>query len=185
VLVVVAVSVEVSAVVLVIETESGSRLHPGLVGFESELVTLQVSETVPVNEFDGVTVMVEVSLLVAPGATEMLVGLAERAKLVPLLLPLGACQKFPQPASKQTGIAAAGNHHPHLPILIATPSLAACQAAQSFPSPLTGYRLPAHPVLPPGSSRTPAQHCCRRSPVTIRLSQALRIVPLRPWLIDS
>ncbi len=114
-------SVEVPAVVLVISTESGERLHPGLVGFERELVTAQVSETVPVNEFDGVTVMVEVPGLAAPGATVMLEGLAERVKLVPLP-PLGACQKSPQPASRQTGIAAAaGNNHPHVLILIAAP----------------------------------------------------------------
>jgi hypothetical protein len=155
VLVVDAVSVEVSAVVLVMETESGSRLHPGLVGFERELVTLQVTETVPVNEFDGVTVMVEVLPVVAPGATVMLVGLAERAKLVPLP-PFGACQKSPQPASKQTGIAAAaGNNHPHVLILIAAPSLAALRPRTPL-SPITGYRLGAHPVLPPPASHT----CC-------------------------
>ena len=133
VLEVVAVSVEGSGVVPVIATESGVRLHPGLVGFESEEVTAQVSETVPVNEFAGVTVIVDVLLVVAPGATVMLAGLGERVKLalpLPPPPPLGGCQKSPHPASKPTGIAAAaGNHHPHFPAFIAAPSLAALSCA--------------------------------------------------------
>jgi hypothetical protein len=56
---VVTVSVDVSAVVPVIDTEVEERLHVGLVGLERELVTAQVSSTVPVKEFAGVTVIVE------------------------------------------------------------------------------------------------------------------------------
>lgn len=69
----VAVNVEVCAVVLVIETEVGERLQVvGSVAPEGELVTEQLSETVPVNELEGVMVMVEVFPEVAPGATVML-----------------------------------------------------------------------------------------------------------------
>jgi hypothetical protein len=57
---VVTVSVDVSAVVPVIDTEVEERLQVGLVGLDSELVTAHVSATVPVNEFAGVTVIVEV-----------------------------------------------------------------------------------------------------------------------------
>jgi hypothetical protein len=93
--VVVAVSVAVSAVVLLIETEVGERLHvAGLEAFEILVVTAQVSATVPVNEFDGVTEMVEVP--VAPAVTVML-PLLLRAKSV---LPAGAAQKFLHPVRK-------------------------------------------------------------------------------------
>jgi len=85
-----AVSVEVCAVVSVIETEVGERLHvAGLVGLERLVVTAQESATVPVNEFDGVTVMVEVP--VAPALT-LIEPLLLRAKL-PVVPVLGACQK--------------------------------------------------------------------------------------------
>jgi hypothetical protein len=67
---VVTVSVAVSAVVPVIDTEVEERLQVGLVGLESELVTAQVKSTVPVNEFAGVTVIVDVP--VELWATEML-----------------------------------------------------------------------------------------------------------------
>jgi hypothetical protein len=59
---VVTVRVDVSAEVPVIDTEVEERLHVGLVGLDRELVTAQVSDTVPVNEFAGVTVIVDVSL---------------------------------------------------------------------------------------------------------------------------
>jgi hypothetical protein len=93
--VVVAVSVAVSAVVLLIETEVGERLHvAGLEPFEILVVTAQVSATEPVHEFDGVTEIVEVP--VAPAVTVML-PLLLRAKSV---LPAGAAQKFLQPVRK-------------------------------------------------------------------------------------
>ena len=66
--VVVAVSVEVSAVELLSETEVGDRLQVvGLVGLVGSVVMEQASETVPVKELPGVTVMVAVLPLVAPG----------------------------------------------------------------------------------------------------------------------
>jgi hypothetical protein len=116
---VVTVSVDVSADVPVIETDVGERLHPGAVGFERELVTAQVSPTVPVNEFDGVTVIVEVPL--ALGATVRLAGEGERVKLV-LLPPPGACQKSPQPVRKHARIGVAVSKiRAQLPIFITAP----------------------------------------------------------------
>jgi len=112
--VVVAVSVAVCAVVLVIETEVGERLHPVALTAPVGEVTAQVSVTVPVNEFAGVTVMVEVPE--DPALTAML-PLLVSVKLVPLF---GACQKSPQPATRG---AAANNNLAHLPILIAAPSM--------------------------------------------------------------
>jgi hypothetical protein len=95
--VVVAVSTAVSGVAPLMETEVGERLHVGvLTGFETLVVTAQVSVTVPLNEFAGVTVMVEVLPLVAPPVTVMLAEL-ERAKSV---LPVGAAQKFLHPERK-------------------------------------------------------------------------------------
>jgi hypothetical protein len=90
-------------------------------------VTAQVSVTVPVNELPGVTVMVAVLPLVAPGLTVRL-PLLVRVKPV-LLVVLGACQKFPQPA--RNGVTASIDHA-HLPILIAVPfvPLKAARAAQ-------------------------------------------------------
>jgi hypothetical protein len=93
--VVVAVSVEVCAVVSVIVTEVGERLQVvGLLALEGDEVIAQESETVPVNELDGVTLMAEV--LDEPGATVM-APLLLRVKLELPLPPPGACQKFPQP----------------------------------------------------------------------------------------
>jgi hypothetical protein len=121
---VVAVSVDVCAVVLLIVTEVGERLHVvGLAAPEGEVVIAQVSATAPVNEFAGVTVMVAALPVVAPGVTEM-APLLVRVKLV---LPPGACQKFAQPDSKpakrQTtaGAAAAKDTRARRPILIAAP----------------------------------------------------------------
>jgi hypothetical protein len=71
--VVVAVSVPVCAVVLLIVTEVGERLQvAALVAPDGVLVTAHVSATVPVNEAAGVTVIVAVLPVVAPGATVML-----------------------------------------------------------------------------------------------------------------
>jgi hypothetical protein len=105
-----------------IVTEVGDRMHVGLVALERVVVTAQVSATVPVNEFDGVTVMVEVFPLVAPGLTEI-VPLLVSAKLV---LLLGAFQKSPHPA--RSG-ATDNNNHAHLPIFIAAPSTPFCASS--------------------------------------------------------
>ena len=102
-------SVEVCAVVSVIETEVGDRPQvAGLVGLEMEVVTAQVSVTVPVKEFDGVTVMVEVLLVVAPGLTVML-PLLERVKLVEVA---GAPQNPLQPARDDAAISKIQAHFP-------------------------------------------------------------------------
>jgi hypothetical protein len=108
--VVAAVNVAVSGDVPLIVIEAGERLHVvGLTAFAGAVVIAQLRVSVPVNEFDGVTVIVEVLLVVAPGATVML-PLLVSAKLV-LPLPLGACQKSPHPAKNppskatRTGVA--------------------------------------------------------------------------------
>jgi hypothetical protein len=68
--VVVAVKVDVCAVVLLIATDVGDMLHvAALVALVGVLVTEHPSATVPVNELPGVTVMVEVPL--PPGAMLM------------------------------------------------------------------------------------------------------------------
>jgi hypothetical protein len=92
---VVAVSVAVIADVLLMSTEVGERLQVAGLAAPVGPLTVQLRSTVPVNELDGVTVMVEVLPEVAPGLTVML-PLLVKVKLV--LLPLGACQKSPQPA---------------------------------------------------------------------------------------
>jgi hypothetical protein len=95
VVVVVAVSVAVIAVVPVMSTDVEDRPHVvGLVALVGPL-TEQVRSTVPVNELAGVTDIVEVLPDVAPGLIERLVGLPLREKLVPVL---GALQKPLQPA---------------------------------------------------------------------------------------
>jgi hypothetical protein len=68
------------------------------VGFETLVVTAQVSVTVPENEFDGVTLMTDVLPLVAPAVTVMLPAL-DRVKS---LLPAGAAQKFLHPEKELT-----------------------------------------------------------------------------------
>ena len=117
--VVVAVSVEVCAAALLIETDAGERLQvAGLVAPAGELVTKHDSEIVPVNELEGVTVTVEVLPLVAPGAALML-PLFESVKL---LLVFGGSQKPEQPTAKAAmSGTAARNNLPHLPVFIATP----------------------------------------------------------------
>jgi hypothetical protein len=95
-------------------TEVGERLQVvGLVAPEGAVVTAQVSATAPVNEFAGVTVMVAVSPLIAPGLRERL-PLLERVKL---LLP-GASQNPLHPASSG---AAASISRAHFPMFIAAP----------------------------------------------------------------
>ena len=97
--VVVAVSVDVTAAVPLMETDVGERLQVGtLVGFETLVVIAQVSVTVPENEFDGVTLMTDVLPLVAPAVTVMLPAL-DRVKS---LLPAGAAQKFLHPEKELT-----------------------------------------------------------------------------------
>jgi hypothetical protein len=92
--VVLAVSVAVWAVELLIVTDVGERLHvTGLEPPVGDVVTAQVSATVPVNELEGVTVTVEVLPEVAPGLLTLMAPLLERVKLV----PAGASQKPLQP----------------------------------------------------------------------------------------
>ena len=68
-----AVSVAVSAAVPLMETEVEERLQvTGLTGFEMLVETAQPRVTVPVNEFEGVTVMSDVLLVVAPAVTVIL-----------------------------------------------------------------------------------------------------------------
>jgi hypothetical protein len=118
-----AVSVEVCAAVLVIETELEERLHvAGLEALNGE-VTAQLSETVPVNEFDGVTLMVELPEL--PALTAMLPLLVSVKSLL-----FGACQKSPQPARTETerptstDAASTNLRRAHPPMFIAAPLLA-------------------------------------------------------------
>jgi hypothetical protein len=110
---VVAVSVEVCAVVVLKVSEVDERLHVAALEAPVGAVTEQLNETVPVNVLAGVTVMVEVP--VAPWATVML-PLLVRLKLP--LFPPGASQKSPQPAKSG---ATASNIHAHFPIFIAAP----------------------------------------------------------------
>jgi hypothetical protein len=113
--VVVAVSVELCADVLLLkDSEVEERPQVAALVAPVGAVTAHVSVTVPVNELPGVTVMVAVLPLVAPGVTVML-PLLESEKLVVLLL--GACQKFPQPARS----VAAANNPIQRPIFIAAP----------------------------------------------------------------
>jgi hypothetical protein len=112
--VVVAVSVEVCAVVLLKVSEDEEKSHVGLVALEGAVVTAQLIVTVPVNELPGVTVIVEVPE-VEPELTVMAPLLA-REKLV--LLLSGDCQKFPQPAKNG---AVASINRANLRIFIAAP----------------------------------------------------------------
>jgi hypothetical protein len=106
--VVVAVSVEVCAVVLLNVSELEERLQvAGLVALDGVLVTEQVSATVPVYELPGVTVIVDVLLEVAPGATAIF-PLLVSAKL----LLLGASQKPLHPASTATAASRNGAKFP-------------------------------------------------------------------------
>jgi hypothetical protein len=111
---VVAVSVEVTAVVSLIVSEDEERLHVvGSAALEGVVVTAQVSATVPVNESVGVTVMVEVFPVVAPGLTVML------PLFVSVKLPPVFSQKSLQPLRSGAAIS---NNTAHFPIFIAAPS---------------------------------------------------------------
>ena len=120
--VVVAVRVDVPAVVPLIEIEVGLRLHvAGLVGLERVVVTAHVKVTEPVNEFDGVTVMVEVFPVDAP-ALILIAPLLLRVKLLLPVSSAGACQKSPHPAPKPTRSGTANSKSfAHLPFLIPAP----------------------------------------------------------------
>jgi hypothetical protein len=103
--VVLAVSVAVSAVELLIVTDVGERLHvTGLVALDGDVVTAQVSATVPENELDGVTVIVEVPVF--PAVLTLMVPLFERVKSEE---PIGF-QKPLQPA-RSSGAASANSVH--------------------------------------------------------------------------
>ena len=94
-------------------TEFGVRPQvAGLVAPLGDVVTAHVSPTVPVKELDGVTVIVEVLPLVAPGLMVML-PLFERVKL---LLPLELLQKPAQPVMSG---AAASSRRAQFPVFIA------------------------------------------------------------------
>lgn len=93
---VVAVRIEVCAVVVLNVREVDERLHvAGLVALVGVLVTEQVSATVPVKELPGVTVIVAVLPDVAPGVSLML-PLLVRVKLV----SVGASQNPLHPARR-------------------------------------------------------------------------------------
>jgi hypothetical protein len=81
---------------------------------DGALVTAQVSATVPVNEFVGATVMVEVPVL---AAAVLMVMLALLVSVKPADVLLGACQKSPQPARS----VAAANNPIQRPIFITAP----------------------------------------------------------------
>ena len=105
--VVLAVKVAVCAVELLSVTDVGERLQvTGLEAFDGDVVTAQVSATVPVNELDGVTVIVEVLPEVAPGLLTLMVPLFERVKSEE---PIGF-QKPLQPA-RSSGAASANPVH--------------------------------------------------------------------------
>jgi hypothetical protein len=126
--VVLAVRVAVSAVEPLIATDVGERLHvTGLVAPDGDVVTAQVSATVPENELDGVTVIVEVLPEVAPGLLTLMVPLLERLKSEE---PTGF-QKPLQPA-RSRGIHSASV--PHFFDPIATPP----QRAQLYRKERTG-----------------------------------------------
>jgi hypothetical protein len=123
---VVAVSVELCADVLLLkDSEVEERPHVAALEAPVGAVTAQDSVTVPVNELAGVTVMVAVLPVVAPGVTVML-PLLVRLKLPPP--PLGACQKSPQPARS----VAAANNPAQRPIFISAPYMSRLPAAPSF-----------------------------------------------------
>jgi hypothetical protein len=129
--------VEVCAVELLTATEVGERLQEVPLPPDGG-VTVQVSATVPENELDGVTVMVEVALVLRP--TRMLALLVTVKLVLPLL---GACQKSPQPAKPATNGAAASNNHARFPIFIAAPLApysSACSQVTASPRTLSRCR---------------------------------------------
>jgi hypothetical protein len=124
----------------------------GSVAPDIEVVTAQLRVIVPENELPAVTVMVEVSPLVAPGLTRMLPLLVS---VKPLLPQVGHCQKSPHPVRKKAknGVAASINLD-QLPIFIAAP-FALRSGHEFFQNPSTGYRPDARPVLE-DDAHTPA-----------------------------
>jgi hypothetical protein len=106
--VVLAVSVAVCAVELLNVRDVGERLHvTGLEALDGDVVTAQVSATVPVNELDGVAVTVDVLPDVAPGLLTVMVALFVRLKSEE---PVGASQNPLQPASSSGAASANPNH---------------------------------------------------------------------------
>ena len=178
--VVLAEVVAVRVVVPLVVTELEESVHLGSVAFDSEVVTVQLSETVPVNELTGETVMVAVSSVVAPGATMRLAGEGESVKpAAAQVVQGGACQKSPQPVSKhaKNGVAAS-KIRPQLPILIAAP----LRRSRATPSPTTHSQGSARTrILSRRRTHTPSGlYFLRRRPSMIRLS----LSPC-PRLIDS
>jgi hypothetical protein len=110
-----AVSADVCGELALITTEAGERLQVvGLVAPFGADVIAQVSATVPAKELDGVTVIVEVLPLVAPGLSVML-PLLERVKLV---LLLGALQNPAHPVMNGT---ATSSRRAQFPVFISEP----------------------------------------------------------------
>jgi hypothetical protein len=107
--------------------------------------------------------MVAVLPVVAPGLTVM----APLLVSVKLVLPLGACQKSPQPAKPATNGAAASNNHAHFPIFIAAP-LAPYLAARSQVT--ASPRILSRCHSSGGAPR--AHYGSRRNPAGIRLPVA-------------
>jgi hypothetical protein len=66
-----AVSVAVCTPAPVMPTDDGMLQVTGLVAFAGAVVTEQLNATVPVKPLEGVTVMVDVLPVVAPGSTVM------------------------------------------------------------------------------------------------------------------
>jgi hypothetical protein len=176
--------VEVCAVELLMETEVGERLHVVGLAAPEGAVTEQVSATVPENELPGVTVMVAVLPLVAPGFTTM-VPLLEREKLV-LPLLTGAFQKSPQPAKPATNGAAASNNHARFPIIIAaplTPYLAARFQVTASPRILSRSRTAGEhtrPIMEVDATRRKFAYREGKAAVRERWLSAAQAASLRP-----
>jgi hypothetical protein len=118
----VAVRVEVCAVVLLnVSEEEESAQVAGLAALDIEVVTLQVSATVPEAEVEGVTVMVEVPVAAAPELRRMLPPLLREK-----LMLLESSQKSAHPARNG---AVASNSHANFPNLISAPSALASSLA--------------------------------------------------------
>jgi hypothetical protein len=127
--------VDFCAALLLNVTEVGARLHvAGLVAPEGEELTAHVSATAPVNVLDGVTVMVEVLPVAAPGATVTL-PLLLRVNL--LELP-GGSQKCEHPVTKQVAArpmmmgAAISTTRLPMPIIIASPQSSSGKSAHKL-----------------------------------------------------
>jgi len=138
-----------------VETEVEDKPHVGSVALDIEVVTAQLSVTVPENELPAVTVIVEVAELLRP--TRMLPLLVN----VKLLL-VGASQKPAQPVRKQVkNGAVASNNFVQLPILIAAP-FAPFSRRVFFNIPFSGYRSATLPVSQ--DERTPQPSAIKTHP---------------------